>query len=43
VNAPVNPPASSPRRLEIQRIEGALGRAEQLPADVAAMIEGAAA
>lgn len=30
------------RRLEIQRIEGALGRAEQLPADVAAMIEGAA-
>ena len=31
------------RRLEIQRIEGALGRAEQLPADVAAMIEGAAA
>ena len=31
------------RRLEIQRIEGGLGRAEQLPADVAAMIEGAAA
>ena len=31
------------RRLEIQRIEGALQRAEQLPADVAAMIEGAAA
>lgn len=31
------------RRLEIQRIEGALGRAEQLPGDVAAMIEGAAA
>lgn len=31
------------RRLEIQRIEGALGRAEQLPADVAELIEGAAA
>jgi hypothetical protein len=31
------------RRLEIQRIEGALGRAEELPADVAALIEGAAA
>lgn len=31
------------RRLEIQRIDSALQRAEQLPADVAALIEGAVA
>ena len=31
------------RRLEIQRIEGALGRADSFQPDVAAMIDGAAA